>query len=266
MEHQMASTRDDSVAERQIAEELSHLARKAEDGPLVRPPMETSRAQPTTNHQSTKKPHVAFVCSLLAASIAAWWWWSSSVHPAMTASSDPAPLTRGPGEAAALNDAAPSAIALVSDLAQQLQSMTRDLAALRTAVDQLKVAQEKLAHDNENVARQLKASQEEIAGSSRVIDEVRAIQTQMARESQTLTDRLDANQEQLDRVTANASAPKEMMPEVTNAIPEKPRVMPEIPLPRPRQSANVAQAPKPAPIAKPQATKPQPSFAWPWSR
>ncbi|MFK4507560.1 hypothetical protein LPJ38_24735 [Bradyrhizobium daqingense] len=262
----MASTRDDSVAERQIAEELSHLARKAEDGPLVRQPMETSRAQPTKNHQSLKQPPVAFVCSLLAASIAAWWWWSSSAHPAMTAPPDPAPLTRGPGEAAPPKDAAPSAIALVSDLAQQLQSMTRDLAALRTAVEQLKVVQEKLAHDNENVARQLRASQEEIAGSSRVIDEVRAIQTQMARESQTLNDRLDANQEQLDRVTANASAPKEMMPEVTNTISEKPRVMPEIPLPRPRQSANVAQAPKPAPIAKPQAVKPQPSFAWPWSR
>lgn len=262
----MASTRDDSVAERQIAEELSHLARRAEDRPLVQPSMDTFRAQPATKHQSTKRPHVAFVCSLLTASIAAWWWWSSSPHPATTALSDPAPLTQSPRETTAAKDAAPSAIALVSDLTQQLQAMTRDLAALRTAVEQLKVTQEKLVHDNENVARQLKASQEEIAGSNRVIDEVRAMQTQMARESQALTDRLDANQEQLDRVTANASAPKEIMPEVTNAIPEKPRVMPEIPLPRPRQSANVAQTQKPAPTpARPQAKKPQPSLAWPWS-
>ena len=265
MEHQMASTRDDSVAERQIAEELSHLARKADDGPSVQPIMEATRAQPATNHRSTKQPRVAVVCSLLAASIAAWWWWSSS-HPAMTAPSDPAPLTQPPREAVATKDAAPSAIALVSDLTQQLQSMTRDLASLRKAVEQLKVTQEVLVHDNENVARQLKASQEEIARSNRVIDEVKAIQNQMARESQTFTDRLNENQEELARVTANASAPKEVMPEVTNAIPEKPRVMPEIPLPRPRQSANVAQAPKPAPVAKPQATKPQSSFAWPWSR
>jgi TolA-binding protein len=265
MEHQMASTRDDSVAERQIAEELSHLTRKAEDGPSVQPTMETSRA-PATNHQPTKQRHVAFVCSLLAVSFAAWWWWSSSAQPAMRAPSDPAPLTRGPRDAAAPKDAAPSAIALVSDLTQQLQSMTRDLAALRQAVEQLNVTQEKLVHDNENVARQLKTGQEELARNSRVIDDVKGIQIQMARESQTLTDRLNANQEQLARATANASAPKEMMPEGTNAIPEKPQVMQEVPLPRPRQSANVAQAPKPAPIARPQAIKPQPSLSWPWSR
>ena len=262
----MASTRDDSVAERQIAEELSHLARKADDGPSVQPIMEATRAQPATNHRSTKQPHVVFVCSLFAASIAAWWWWSSSPHPAMTAPSNPAPLTQAARETAAPSDAAPSAIALISDLTQQLQSMTRDLASLRKAVEQLKVTQEVLVHDNENVARQLKASQEEIARSNRVIDEVKAIQNQMARENQTFTDRLNENQEELARLTANASAPKEVMPEVTNAIPEKPKVMPEIPLPRPRQSANVAQAPKSAPVAKPQATKPQSSFAWPWSR
>ncbi|RZN03840.1 hypothetical protein CWO91_31570 [Bradyrhizobium genosp. SA-3] len=260
----MASTQDDSVAERQIAEELSHLARKAEDGPSVQPTMETSRA-PATNHRSTTQPHVAFVCSLLAVSFAAWWWWSSSAEPAMRAPSDAAPLTRGPREAAAPKDAAPSEMALVSNLTQQLQSMTRDLAALRQAVEQLNVTQEKLVHDNENVARQLKTGQEELARNNRVIDDVKGIQIQMARESQTLTDRLNANQEQLARATANASAPKEMMPEVTNAIPEKPKVMQEVPLPRPRQSAN-AQAPKPAPIARPQAIKPQPSFAWPWSR
>lgn len=261
----MASSRDDSIAERQIAEELSLLTRKVEAGPSVQPTMETFRAQPATNHQSTKQSRVAVVCSLLAASIAAWWWWSSS-HPAMTAPSDPAPLTQPPREAAAPKDAAPSAIALVSDLTQQLQSTTRDLAALRQEVELLKFTQEKLVHDNENVTRQLKASQEEVARNNRVIDDVKAIQIQMARENQTLTDRLNASQEQLARVTADASAPKEMMPEVTNAIPEQPRVMPDIPLPRPRQSANVVQAPKPAPVAKPQTTKPQPSFAWPWSR
>ncbi|MCS3763133.1 hypothetical protein [Bradyrhizobium centrosematis] len=261
----MASTRDDSVAERQIAEELSSLARKAEDGPWVQPTMETSRA-PAANHQSTKQHLVAFVCSLLAVSFAVWWWWSSSAQTAIRPPSDPAPLTRGTREAAAQKDGAPSAIALASELTQQLQSMTRDLAALRQTVEQLNATQEKLVHDNENVARQLKTDQEELARNNRIIDDVKEIQIQMARESQTLTDRLNANQEQLARATAHASAPKEMMPEATNAIPENPKVMQEVPLPRPRQSANNAQAPKPASIARPQAIKPQPSLVWPWSR
>jgi len=171
----------------------------------------------------------------------------------MMAPSAPAPLTQ-----AAPKDAVPTAVALSSDLAQQLQPMTRDLAALRQAVEQLKVRQEQLVRDNENVASQLKASQEEMARNNSIIDQIKATQIQMARESQTLTERLNASQEQLARVIANASEPKVM--------PEEPKVMPEIPLPRPRLSANVAQTQKPAPPpARPQAKKPQPSLAWPWS-
>ncbi len=199
--------------------------------------------------------------SLLAASIGvAAWWWSSSAHTAMMAPSAPAPLTQ-----AAPKDAVPTAVALSSDLAQQLQPMTRDLAALRQAVEQLKVRQEQLVRDNENVASQLKASQEEMARNNNIIEQIKATQIQMARESQTLTERLNASQEQLARVIANASEPK-VMPEEPKVSPEEPKVMPEIPLPRPRQLANVAQTQKPAPTsARPQAKKPQPSLAWPWS-
>ena len=86
----------------------------------------------------------------------------------------------------------------------------------------------------------------------------------MARESQTLTERLNASEERA-RVIANASEPK-VMPEEPKVSPEEPKVMPEIPLPRPRQSAIVAQTQTPAPTsARPQAKKPQPSLAWPWS-
>ena len=142
--------------------------------------------------------------------------------------------------------------------------MTRDLAALRQAVEQLNVRQEQLVRDNENVASQLKASQEEMARNNSIIDQIKATQIQMARESQTLTERLNASEERA-RVIANVSEPK-VMPEEPKVSPEEPKVMPEIPLPRPRLSANVAQTQKPAPPpARPQAKKPQPSLAWPWS-
>ena len=139
--------------------------------------------------------------------------------------------------------------------------MTRDLAAVSQAVEQLKVRQEQLVRDNENVASQLKASQEEMARNNSIIDQIKATQIQMARQSQTLTERLNASQEQLARVIANASEPK-VTPEEPKVSPEERKVMPEIPLPRPRQLANVAQTPTPA---RPQAKKPQPSLAWPWS-
>jgi TolA-binding protein len=263
----MDSTLDDKLAGEQIAksleEQFSNLvnaAREARvDSPAPPTSMKTSRAAQTMIYRAASWRY-AFVGSLLAASIGvAAWWWPSSVHTAMMAPSDPAPLTQ-----AAPKDVAPTAVALSSDLAQQLQPMARDLAALRQAIEQLKVRQEQLVRDNENVASQLKASQEETARNNSVIEETKAIQIQMARESQMLTERLNASQEQLARVIANASEPK-VMPEEPKVNSEEPKVMPEIPLPRPRQLANVAPTQKPARTpARPQDKKPQ-SLAWPWS-
>ena len=249
---------DSTLDDEQIAslkEQISNLAREAGASPSAPPTsMKTSRSPLATIHRLADWRYVAFVGSLLAASIGvAAWWWSSSVDTAMMAPSDPAPLTR-----AAPKDVAPTAVALSSELAQQLQPMARDLAALRQTVEQLEVRQEQLVRDNENLASQLKASREEVAHNNSIIDQIKATQIQMARESQTLTERLNASQEQLARVIANASEPK--------VSPEEPKAMPEIPLPRPRQSANVTLTQKPAPTpARPPAKKPQPSSTWPWS-
>jgi outer membrane murein-binding lipoprotein Lpp len=267
----MDFTLDDKLAEGQFAsleEQLSNLAREAGVNPAAAS-MKTLRAPPTTIHGLADWRHLAFVGSLLAASIGvAAWWWSSSVHTETMAPSDPAPLTQAAPKDAAPTNVAPTAVAPSPDLAQQLQPMARDLAALRQAVEQLEVKQEQLVRDNENVASQLKASQAEMARNNSVIDQIKATQIQMARESETVTERLNASQEQLARVIANASEPK-VMPEEPKVSPEEPKVMPEIPLPRPRRSTNVAQTHKPGPpqqaTARPQAEKPQPSSAWPWS-
>jgi endonuclease/exonuclease/phosphatase (EEP) superfamily protein YafD len=258
----MDSTLDDSLAEGQIAsleEQLSNLTREAGVSPSAPPTsMKTSRAPLAASHRLADWRYVAFVGSLLAASIGvAAWWWSSSVDTAMMAPSDPAPLTQAAPEAAALKDVAPTDVALSFELAQQLQPMARDLAALRQTVEQLKVRQEQLVRDNENLASQLKASREEMARNNSIIDQIKATQIQMARESQTLTERLNASQEQLASVIVNASEPK--------AMPEAPKVMPEIPLPRPRRSTNVSQTTLQQPTARPQAKKPQTLLAWPWS-
>ena len=251
-----------------LEEQFSNLLREAGVNPSDPPArIKTFRAPLATIHRLANWRYVAFVGCLLASSIGvAAWWWSSSAQTGMMAPSDPALLTQAPPEAVAPKDAAPTAAALSSDLAQQLQPMARDLAALRQTVEQLKVRQEQLVRDNENVASQLKASQEEIARNNSIIDQIKATQIQMARESQTLTERLNASQEQLARVIANASEPK-AMPEASPAVSsEEPKVVPDIPLPRPRQSANVVQTQRPArPPERPQAKKPQPSISWPWS-
>jgi len=259
----MDSQLDDKPAEGQLAsfeEQLSNLAREAGVNPSDPPTsMKTFRAPPATIHGLKDWRYLTFVGSLLAASIGvAAWWWSSSVHTEAMAPSDPAPLTQAAPKDAAPTDVAPNAVALSSDLAQQLQPIARELAALRQAVEQLEMRQEQLVRDNENVASQLKASNAEMARNNDIIEQIKATQIQMARESETVTERLNASQEQLARVIANASEPK--------VTPEEPKVMPEIPVPRPRPSTNVAQTNKPVPTpARPQAKRPQPSSAWPWS-
>jgi TolA-binding protein len=236
-------------------------AREAGVNPSDPPTSMKTVSRPAGNDSWIGGLALPFVGSLLAASIGlAAWWWSSSVHTEAMDPSDPAHLTQ-----AAPKDAAPTPVALSSDLAQQLQPMARDLAALRQAVEQLEVRQEQLVRDNENVASQLKASQAEMARNNNIVDQIKAAQIQMARESEQVTERLNASQEQLARVIADASEPK-VMPEEPKVSPEEPKVMPEIPVPRPRRSTNVAQTHKPAPTpAPPQAKKPQPSSAWPWS-
>ena len=273
----MDTTRDDKLAEGEFAsfdEQLSNLAREAGVNPSDPPTsMKTFRAPRATIHGLADWRYLAFVGSLLAASIGvAAWWWSSSVHTETMAPSDPAPLTQAAPKDAAPTNVAPTAVALSSDFAQQLQPIARDLAALRQAVEQLEMRQEQLVRDNENVASQLKASNAEMARNNNIIDQIKATQIQMARESETVTERLNASQEQLARVIANASEPKvtpeepKVTPEEPKVSPEEPKVMPEIPVPRPRRSTNVAQTHKPAPTpARPQAKKPQPSSAWPWS-
>src|SRR5437899_4826370 len=103
-----------------------------------------------------------------------------------------------------------------------------------------------------------------MARNNDIIDQIKATQLRVERDSEAITERLNASQEQLARVIANASDPK-VMPEDSKASPEEPKVMPDIPVPRPRRPINVALTHKPAPTARPQAKKQQPSSPWPWS-
>ena len=280
----MNSMVDDKPAEGQITsfeEQLSNLAREVGGGPSVPPTSttptntKTSRAPLAAIHRLADWRYVAFGGCLLAASFGvAVSRWSSSADTTTVARASQTRLTQAAPDVAAPKDVAPTDVALHSELTQQLQPITRDIAALSQTVEQLKVRQEQLVSDNENLATQLKASRDESARNTGIIDQIKADQVEMARESQMLTERLNASQEQLAQAVAKASEPKAMpeeppkvsVEEPPKVSPEEPKVMPEIPLPRPRQPANAAQTQKPAPTAeRSQARKPRPLLAWPWS-
>lgn len=258
----MDSTLDNKVAEGRLTsleEQLSNFAREAGVSPSSPPTsMEIPRALRATIHRLSEWRYPASVGFVLLASVASGAWWWSSAGTTAVPSSSPTLLTQ-----ALPKDVAPTAVAPSPDLAEQLQPIARDLAALRRTVEQLQLREERLVRDNESVAGQLRASQVEIARSNNAIDEIKAVQIQMALESKAVTDRLNASQEQLARL-ANASPPKEA-PDETKQTSDPANVISEIPLPRPRRPTNVTRTHKPTPVAaRPPANKP-PSPTWPWS-
>jgi len=103
----MDSTLNDKLMEGQLAslddEQFSNLARELGVNPSDPPAsIKTFRAPRATIHRLANWRYVAFVGSLLAASIGvAAWWWSSSAHTAIMAPSAPAPLTQAAPEAVA---------------------------------------------------------------------------------------------------------------------------------------------------------------------
>lgn len=259
----MDSPLDNKIAEGRLTsleEQLSNLAREAGVRPLTPPTYLKSFLTPlATMHQLADWRYLAVVGPVLAVTVGglAWWWSSSAETPMMS------PSSASPPTQALSKDAAPIAVALSSDLVQQLQRTARELADLRQAVEQLEAKQEQLGRSHESLASELKASRADVARNNDVIDQIKITQMQMARESETVTERLNAGQEQLARLIANASEPK-VLPEEPKVSVEQPKVVPDTPVPRPRP-ASVAHAPKPAPVpARPQSSKPPPS-AWPWS-
>jgi predicted nucleic acid-binding Zn-ribbon protein len=69
-----------------------------------------------------------------------------------------------------------------AELAQMLQTMTRDLANVQQGIEQLKTSQEQMASDNGKVLEQLKTRQEQVArDNAKTAEEIKAGREQMAR-------------------------------------------------------------------------------------
>ena len=87
-----------------LDDELSSLRRELGVNPSDPPAsIKRFRARPATIHRLANWRHLAFVGSLLAASMGVAWWWSPSAHTAMMAPSASGPLTQ-----AAPKDGAPT--------------------------------------------------------------------------------------------------------------------------------------------------------------
>jgi len=193
--------------------------------------------------------------TLLAAGAGSFvWWWASGARTAPAQPTLPA-VVSGPTAASG------------PEATEQLQSMARELGALRRSIDQLKADQERATSANQVLAQQVRQNQEQLAmtstsladlsrardlparGLEDLAERLRSIQAQIARESELTSERLRTNEDQIRRAIAVRAPPS-------------PRVQSSAP---PQQAASIAP-PKPTPVsapknASPPPKKPQPSPA-----
>ena len=176
-----------------LDEELSSLRRELGVNPSDPPAsIKRFRARPATIHRLANWRHLAFVGSLLAASMGV-----ALVVVALRSYGDDGPLgprTSDTGRAERRRADCRRPVFRLGAAAPTDDARSSCLKASgRTAQREAR----QLVRDNENVASQLKASQEEMARNNSIIDQIKATQIQMARESQTLTERLNASEERL---------------------------------------------------------------------
>ena len=86
----------------------------------------------------------------------------SAAEVAAAEPAPPPPQATTLAQAAAPQDAAPTAPAAPPDNTQWLQTMVRDLANVERSIEQLRANQQQMASDNSKAIEELKASQEEI--------------------------------------------------------------------------------------------------------
>lgn len=78
------------------------------------------------------------------------------------AAADASPPPAMPLAQAGTQDVAPPHAVTSSELAQLLQTVTRDLATVQQGIDELKASQERLANENTRIAEQVRASQDQL--------------------------------------------------------------------------------------------------------
>ena len=100
--------------------------------------------------------------------------------------------------------APPTGAGLSTELAQQLQSMARDLATVGQEIEQLKTSQAQMVRDNGELAEQLKAAQAQmVRDNAELAKQLKAAQAQMVRANAELAEQLKASQEQMARPIAS---------------------------------------------------------------
>jgi uncharacterized protein involved in exopolysaccharide biosynthesis len=107
-----------------------------------------------------------------------------------------------------------------AELAQMLQTMTRDLANVQQGIEQLKTSQEQTASDNAKALEQLKTSQEQMASDNgKVLEQLKTRQEQVARDNAKTAEEIKAGREQMARFLAVRASEQNLQPKTPRPHP-----------------------------------------------
>jgi hypothetical protein len=133
---------------------------------------------------------------------------------------------------------------MVPELAQQIQTIARELANVEQGIDQLKTEQSQMVRDTAELTEHLKATEEIARHNADLTEDLKATQAQMARDNGNLADQLKASQ---DLMTGIAEQLRQSQEQVARLVASEQKPRPRTPASSPQTVANSTRRPVPTP-------------------
>jgi septal ring factor EnvC (AmiA/AmiB activator) len=133
---------------------------------------------------------------------------------------------------------------MAPELAQQIQTIARELANVEQGIDQLKTEQSQMVRDTAELAKYLKATQEIALHNADLTENLKATQAQMARDNGNIADQLKASQDLMTGIAEQLRQRREQVARLV-ASEQKPQPRPRASSPQTVASSTRRQVPTP---------------------
>jgi hypothetical protein len=141
---------------------------------------------------------------------------------------------------------APVAAPMAPELAQQVQTIMRELANVEQGIGQLESKHSQMVHENAELIERLKATEEIARHSADLIEDIKISQAQITRDNGTLADQLKANHELMANI---AEQLKESQEQVARLVASEQKHLPRTPASSALTIANSTRRPAPMRLA-----------------
>jgi hypothetical protein len=141
---------------------------------------------------------------------------------------------------------APVAAPPAPELAQQVQTIIRELASIEQGIGQLEAKHSQMVQENAELVEHLKATQEITRHNADLVEDLKVSQAELTRDNGTLADQLKASHELMASI---AEQLKESQEQVARLVASEQKHRPRTPASSPLTIANSARGPAPTRLA-----------------